>query len=314
MASSLAHFSDELGVSFHRFHRSIQTFLFSSVPIVCSGSTLTLAPKVPNSSVAVTTSFKSPYGHYLFCCSSLSNKWYLKCSDLKMPPRAPTSSSLTPTPLSTSDESQHGATQQATNTSKHQESTTALPQMLSSQNSLLENSNINHLYAASPYQHDPFSSFSYGGGMPGMYGGGGGMYGGMYGGGMYNGMPVGGGPMQHLNQFLFGVQNVIFSLSQAVHIIGMNTEAVQKLLVHVTAMFDHAVSTWSELQTLERQSRATESVADRKRRRRLRALRWALLVAGSYASYRVVHWLIVLYRRGRRQQQLPSNYAAARKG
>lgn len=64
------------------------------------------------------------------------------------------------------------------------------------------------------------SSSLYGG--SGMYGGG--MYGGgLYGGGMYGVSPFGGGmpppgPLSGLNQFLFGVQNVVFSLGQAVQV------------------------------------------------------------------------------------------------
>jgi hypothetical protein len=64
------------------------------------------------------------------------------------------------------------------------------------------------------------SSSLYGG--AGLYGGG--MYGGgLYGGGMYGIPSFGGGipppgPLSGLNQFLFGVQNVVFSLGQAVQV------------------------------------------------------------------------------------------------
>jgi hypothetical protein len=58
-----------------------------------------------------------------------------------------------------------------------------------------------------------------------MYGMGGGMYGAAsmmgspysYGGGG-GGMLMGGGPMSNLNNFLFSVQNIIFSLGQAVQV------------------------------------------------------------------------------------------------
>ena len=39
-----------------------------------------------------------------------------------------------------------------------------------------------------------------------------------------------GGPLNSLNQFLFSIQNVIFSLSQAVQIVGMNAQGLQQLL------------------------------------------------------------------------------------
>lgn len=119
-----------------------------------------------------------------------------------------------------------------------------------------------------------------------MYGGGG-MYGGAYG-----GVGLHGGPMSNLNQLLFGVQNVIFSLTQAVQIIGMNTEAVKKLLESGIAMFDHAVATWQEMKALEDASRESESEEDRKRRRRLRALRWALTTAVMYAGYSLVRQVL----------------------
>lgn len=133
----------------------------------------------------------------------------------------------------------------------------------------------------------------YGGGMmgAGMYGGGAGIYGagGM---GMYGTMAGLGGPMSGLNHFLFGIQNVIFSLSQAVQIIGMNTEAVKHLLESATAMFDHAVARWQELRALEAAHRHTESPEARKRRRRLRALRWALVAGVTYAGYAFVRKLL----------------------
>lgn len=158
----------------------------------------------------------------------------------------------------------------------------------------------------------PFYGNAFGGGMyglgAGMYGGAGGMYGGMMGGG-------GGGPVSSLNQFLFGIQNVIFSLSQAVQIIGMNTEAVKHLLESATVMFDHAVATWRELHALEAEQRQTETPEARKRRRRLRALRWALLVGVSYAGYQLVRKLVgatanALLRQQPQRRPLPAQAAS----
>jgi len=61
--------------------------------------------------------------------------------------------------------------------------------------------------------------------MGGMYGGTGIHSGGMYGGGMYGGGAIspfyGGmssGPLSRLNQYLFGIQNFVFSLGQAVQV------------------------------------------------------------------------------------------------
>ena len=119
------------------------------------------------------------------------------------------------------------------------------------------------------------------------------MYGG-FGGGMmspYYGMMTP-GPLSGLNQLLFSVQSVIFSLSQAVNIIGMNTQGLRQLMESVTAMFDHAVETWNEMQSLEQMERHHETEEDRKRRARLRAMRMALVAGISYLGYRLVRRLL----------------------
>ena len=124
-----------------------------------------------------------------------------------------------------------------------------------------------------------------------------------------------GGTSSSLHQLLFGVQNVIFSLTQAVQIIGMNTEAVKSLLTHATTLIDHAVATWKEQahhlleQQQQRQNDAPESVDQRKRRRRLRAIRWALTTVGTYAAYKVLQWTVqwsIGTGRRRREQRVLS--------
>jgi hypothetical protein len=144
---------------------------------------------------------------------------------------------------------------------------------------------------------------SYGGASGGMFGSSGYYGAGVYGGGGYGMFPpsmmmMGGyggvgnglmGPISSLNQFLFGVQTVIFSLGQAVQIVSMNASAIHQLLESATAMFDHALATYRELRDLERRRQIKhESEQDKKRRRRLQALRWALATAASYAGYRVI--------------------------
>lgn len=96
-----------------------------------------------------------------------------------------------------------------------------------------------------------------------------------------------GGPLNSLNQFLFGVQNVIFSLSQAVQIVGMNAQGLQQLLESGTAMFDHIIASIHELVEPQR----AESAEERKRRRRIRALRWAVITALTYAGYKLLRSL-----------------------
>jgi len=144
------------------------------------------------------------------------------------------------------------------------------------------------------------NSMAYGGSL-GMYGLGGGYgYGGggmMMGSPYYGMMPPMGGPLSTLNQFLFGVQNVVFSLGQAVQIVGMNTQALRQTLESASAMFDHAIATWNEMQVIEAASRENESEEMKKRRRRLRALRWALVAAVSYAGYRLLRKVLLRKRR-----------------
>jgi hypothetical protein len=77
-----------------------------------------------------------------------------------------------------------------------------------------------------------------------MYGMGGmGMYGmgGMYGGGMGMGMGMGSammGPLMSLNQFLFGIQSVVFSLGQAVQIVGMNAQQIRHVYEGMRGMIE----------------------------------------------------------------------------
>ena len=121
-----------------------------------------------------------------------------------------------------------------------------------------------------------------------MYGGMGSMYGGgmgsMYGGG---GM-MGSGPLSGLNQALFGFQSLVLSLGQAVQIVGMNTAALQQLLESAAQMVDHAVHVYKEMRALEIASQNSECLEDKKRRRRLRTLRWCITVGVTYAGYRLI--------------------------
>jgi hypothetical protein len=178
---------------------------------------------------------------------------------------------------------------------------------------------------------DPYNSLyspnnmSYGGGM-GMYGGGGGMGGGMgmYGGGGFGNMgmlgspygmsPMMGGPLSGLNQFLFGIQNVVSSLGQAVQIVGMNTQAVKQLLEACVAMFDHAVATWSEMRAIEAAASEFESEEAKKRRRRLRALRWAMVTAATYAGYKCIRWIFSSSRRRHQRPMLEGQPSTAAGG
>jgi len=141
----------------------------------------------------------------------------------------------------------------------------------------------------------PYSSY----GMMGMGMGGYGMGMGGYGMGMM------GGPFSGLNNFLFGVQNVIFSLGQAVQILGMNTHALQQLFQTAKSMIDHTLSTLNQVRLLDetpssRTLTKHQTEEEKKRRRRLKALRWSLVLSVSYAAYRIVRYLV---RRSSRQRR-----------
>jgi hypothetical protein len=108
-----------------------------------------------------------------------------------------------------------------------------------------------------------------------------------------------------MNQLLFGMQNILFSLSQAVQIISMNTYTIQQLLEAVGTMMEHAVTTWRDIRTLEASSTEAEKEIGngneefRKQKRRLRLLRWAMVTAMTYGGYKIVRWLFVAQRRRR---------------
>lgn len=151
-------------------------------------------------------------------------------------------------------------------------------------------------------------------GMGGMSMYGGGMYGSPYGMGM-GGMGTGMGPLNSLNQFLFGIQTAIYSLSSAVQVIGMNTQAFHQLLDAASSMIDHALATWHEMRVLEATATEGETEEQKMRRRRLKALRYAMVVAATYAGYRFIRSVLPSRTSRRRRrigtsdpQQYSSNY------
>jgi hypothetical protein len=145
--------------------------------------------------------------------------------------------------------------------------------------------------------------------MPPMYGGSP-MYGG-YGGmssmmGGMSPMMMPGSPFSGLYQVLFGVQNVVFSLGQAVQVLGTNQQAIQQAFESLISMIDNSVATFHELRAIEAVQIKNESEEQKSRRRRLKALRWAILMGGSWLVYKLLHRII----RGRRRR-LTNNGANA---
>lgn len=96
------------------------------------------------------------------------------------------------------------------------------------------------------------------------------------------------GPFSNLNQFLYGIQTVVFSLSQAVQLLGMNQQALQQAFDSLTSMMDHAIATFHELRALEAMKNEKETAEQKKRRQRLKTIRWALMMGGSYVVYKLI--------------------------
>ena len=94
--------------------------------------------------------------------------------------------------------------------------------------------------------------------------------------------------MTGLNQFLFSLQSVMFSMTQAIQIVGMNTQTFNNLFETATTMLDNAIETFQEMRTLDVISQEYESEEKRKRRKRLKALRWAMVTAVTFATYKLL--------------------------
>ena len=123
---------------------------------------------------------------------------------------------------------------------------------------------------------------------------------GLYGSPLYgNTMMMGGGPFSGVYQVLWGVQNVIFSLHQVVQLLGTNQQALQQIVESLTNMVDKALSTFSELRALQVQEEEQATEAQRKRRSRLKALRWAMLASASWLVYKLLRRLSLARRRRR---------------
>ena len=90
-------------------------------------------------------------------------------------------------------------------------------------------------------------------------------------------------------------------------ILGMNTHALQQLFHTAMSFFDNAISTLNEIRALNIASASDEeemSEEEIKRRRRLKALRWSLVMGVSYAGYKLMRrWLL---RRRQLRQMIAS--------
>ncbi len=109
-----------------------------------------------------------------------------------------------------------------------------------------------------------------------------------------------------LNQVVFNIQNIIFSISQAVQIVGANQQALQHAWESLNQMVDHAVATFHEMRALEAIERDCESEEERNRRKRLKALRYAFVFGGSWLAYKLIRNLL-FRKRSLLQRQRPES-------
>merc|ERR1711983_56469 len=120
-------------------------------------------------------------------------------------------------------------------------------------------------------------------------------------------------PFSGVTNFLFGFQQLVFSLSQVMQIVGMNTQAVSNMVQLSIHMFDSAYQTFKDLKKVNNDSLLLSdndlTEEEKKRRRRLKVLRWSLFIGVTYTMYKTVYSIISwIRRRGKRQPRLTTRY------
>ena len=111
--------------------------------------------------------------------------------------------------------------------------------------------------------------------------------------GMGMGMNTMGTPyLSGLNQIVYGVQNIIFSISQAIQVVGANQQALQQAWESLNQMVDHAVATFHEMRALESVARECETEEEERKRKRLKALRYAFVFGGGWLAYKLIRNLL----------------------
>jgi len=149
--------------------------------------------------------------------------------------------------------------------------------------------------------NNPYFQSSYG--MPPM---------GMYGGG-FSGEQISGLGHPGITNFLFSVQSVVFSLGQTMQIISMNSQALSQMCQSTKQMIEQAVKNLIEFKSqfenfmisCDKHATShtlTNSEQDRKRRRKLKAIRWTLAMTVTFMGYKLVRY--AMQRRRRRPQNL----------
>lgn len=94
--------------------------------------------------------------------------------------------------------------------------------------------------------------------------------------------------------------------------LGMNTQALSQIFNAGVQMFDSASETFNEMRQLHLENDEScmlkcsekEKEEKTKRKRRLKALRWSMLLAFSYATYKLVYRLMLAKRQRRQRRRL----------
>jgi len=102
----------------------------------------------------------------------------------------------------------------------------------------------------------------------------------------------GNGPLHSINQFLFSFQSIVFSMGQAMQIIGMNTKHLHQLYQQIMNMLDQTLAIIEEVKRMEEGKENKQlSPEEIKRRRRLKAIRWSIMIGITYlGSKAILKW------------------------
>jgi len=112
------------------------------------------------------------------------------------------------------------------------------------------------------------------------------------------------------NQFVYNIQNIIFSISQAIQVVGANQQALGHAWDSLNQMVDQAVVTFHEMRALEIAGRECETEEERQKRKRLKALRYAFVFGGSWLAYKLIRNLLFRKRSLQRRPQIQSTQTA----
>eukprot|EP00535_Pseudo-nitzschia_heimii_P008667 CAMPEP_0197180080 /NCGR_PEP_ID=MMETSP1423-20130617/4818_1 /TAXON_ID=476441 /ORGANISM="Pseudo-nitzschia heimii, Strain UNC1101" /LENGTH=336 /DNA_ID=CAMNT_0042630101 /DNA_START=32 /DNA_END=1042 /DNA_ORIENTATION=+ len=94
------------------------------------------------------------------------------------------------------------------------------------------------------------------------------------------------------NQMVYNIQSIVFSISNAIHVIGANQEALRHAWESLNQMIENAVVTFHEMRALESVEREFETDEEREKRKRLKVLRYAFVFGGSWLAYKLIRNLL----------------------